>query len=177
MKRFFLPAITASLVLFAACNDASSNSKEASAKDSSTSSSAATVDSAPTQAGGNQLSKSGITLSASNEVPVNNSTASGTADVKYDKSSHMLTYTVNYAGLTDKPTMAHIHGPAPKGVNAGVKKDLTGVLVKEQKGSFTDSVKIDGSAIKEDSLLSGFYYINIHTPKNPGGEIRGQIQF
>ena len=175
MKRFFLSAMTGSLVLLAACNNESSTSKETTTKDSITAPGTTTADMPASSS--NAMNKTGITLSASNEVPVNKSTASGTADVKYDKDSHMLTYTVNWSGLTDKPTMAHIHGTAPKGVNAGVKKDLTRVLVKETKGSFTDSVKVDGNMIKEDSLLSGFYYINIHTPKNPGGEIRGQIVF
>ncbi len=175
MKRFLLSAMTASLVLLAACNNESSTSKETTTKDSITAPGTTSTDMPASSS--NVMNKTGLTLSASNEVPVNNSTASGTADVKYDKDSHMLTYTVNYSGLTDKPTMAHIHGTAPAGVNAGVKKDLSGVLVKETKGSFTDSVKIDGNMIKEDSLLSGFYYINIHTPKNPGGEIRGQIVF
>lgn len=117
-----------------------------------------------------------IPLSASQEVPVNDSKASGTADVSYNKTSHMLTYTVNWQGLTGVPTMSHIHGPAPKGVNAGVKKDLTPVLKKSTEGSFTDSLMIDGSKINEDSLMAGLYYFNIHTPAHPGGEIRGQIE-
>lgn len=175
MKRFFLSAMTGSLVLLAACNNESSTTAETTTRDSLSAPGTTTTDMPAST--NNEVNKTGLTLSAKNEVPVNSSTATGTADVKYNKDTHMLTYTVNWSGLTDKPTMAHIHGTAAKGANAGVKKDLTGVLVKEAKGSFTDSVKIDGSAIKEDSLLSGFYYINIHTPKNPGGEIRGQIEF
>ena len=175
MKHFFLSAITGSLVLLAACNNESTTSTPSESRDSMSAMSSTTITDTPKS--NNVVSKTGLTLSAKNEVPANSSTASGTADVKYDKDSHMLTYTVNYDGLTDKPTMAHIHGTAAKGANAGVQKDLSGVLVKESKGSFTDSVKVDGSKIKEDSLLSGFYYINIHTPKNPGGEIRGQIEF
>ena len=60
---------------------------------------------------------------------------------------------------------------------AGYSQTITRYQFTATSGSFTDSVKVDGSAIKEDSLLSGLYYINIHTPKNPGGEIRGQITF
>jgi hypothetical protein len=116
-------------------------------------------------------------MGATQEVPVNKSSATGTADVTYNKDTKMLTYTLNWSGLTGKPTMAHIHGTAPRGANTGVKHDLSNVLKKETSGSFTDSVKIDVSDIKEDSLLSGFYYFNIHTPANPGGEIRGQIEF
>jgi hypothetical protein len=73
--------------------------------------------------------------------------------------------------------MAHIHGTAAKGANAGVKVDLTPKLEKETSGGFTDSVKIDDNGISEDSLMQGFYYFNVHTPKNPGGEIRAQIEF
>ena len=43
-------------------------------------------------------------------------------------------------------------------------------------GNFNRSVAVDGQAIKEDSLLLGYYYFNIHTSNNPGGEIRGQIE-
>ena len=74
------------------------------------------------------------------EVPENKSSASGTADVTYNKDTKMLTYTLNWSGLTDKPTMAHIHGTAARGTNAGVKHDLSNVLKKETTGSFTDSV-------------------------------------
>ena len=185
MKRFFLSAITGSLMFFTACNNESGTSAESGNADSSGSTGTMSSESSTasqsgnnaSQSGNNVMSKTGLILSANNEVPVNNSTGTGTADVKYDKNTKMLTYTVNWSGLTEKPNMAHIHGTAPKGANAGVKQDLTGLLVKETKGSFTDSVKIDGSRIKEDSLLSGFYYFNIHTPKNPAGEIRGQIEF
>jgi hypothetical protein len=40
----------------------------------------------------------------------------------------MLSYTVNYSGLTGDATMAHIHGTAAKGANSGVKRDLTPML-------------------------------------------------
>lgn len=175
MKRFFLSAMTGSLVLLAACNNESSSSADATTgKDSSNETTTTTTTETPAN---NVVSKMGLPLASSQEVPANASTASGTADVSYNKDSHMLTYTVKWSGLTDNPTMAHIHGTAAKGANAGVKQDLSGVLPKEKAGSFTDSVKVDGSTIKEDSLLSGFYYFNIHTPKNPGGEIRAQIEF
>lgn len=125
----------------------------------------------------NTMNKKGISLTSAQEVPANTSPGRGTADVTYNKESHMLTFTVNWSALTGTPTMAHIHGTAAKGVNAGVKQDLSKLLSKSNAGSFTDSVKIDGNTIKEDSLLAGFYYFNIHTPAHPGGEIRGQIEF
>ncbi|MEO8584283.1 MAG: CHRD domain-containing protein [Flavitalea sp.] len=129
-----------------------------------------------TPAASDNVVKKQLDLSASQEVPANTSKGKGTADVSYDKTSHMLTYTINYSGLTGAATMAHIHGTAPKGANAGVKRDLSGFIQKADSGSFTDSVMVDGNAIKEDSLMSGFYYFNIHTAANPGGEIRTQIE-
>jgi hypothetical protein len=36
---------------------------------------------------------------------------------------------------------------------------------------------VDGVAVREEDLLNGMYYINIHTATYPGGEIRGQIVF
>ena len=178
MKRFFQSAMTISLVLLvASCGNGTST--DATGKDSSSATTTDSSSSATTTTTGSSsdATQKTISLGSDQEVPVNDSKATGSADITYNKATQTLTYKVTYSGLTDKPTMAHIHGTAPKGVNAGVKKDLSGVLVKETSGSFTDSVKVDGTKIKEDSLLSGFYYINIHTPKNPGGEIRGQITF
>jgi len=34
---------------------------------------------------------------------------------------------------------------------------------------------VDGVKIKEEHILAGEYYINLHTAANPGGEIRGQL--
>lgn len=168
MKNFF-PLMIIALVALFSCNDASNQ-----AEDNTDSGTPAVTDNSA--AVSNIVTKQ-ITLSSDQEVPANSSAATGTADISYNKDSKTLTYTVTYSGLTDKASMAHIHGTAAKGANAGVKHDLTGVLQKETSGSFTDSVKIDASGIAEDSLISGFYYFNIHTPKNPGGEIRGQIEF
>ncbi|MEO5995337.1 MAG: CHRD domain-containing protein [Chitinophagaceae bacterium] len=177
MKRFFQSAMTISLVLLvASCGDGATTSTDTTSKDSNMS----TMDnnsSASNMSSTSEATQKTISLGSDQEVPVNDSKATGNADISYNKETQTLTYKVTYSGLTDKPTMAHIHGTAAKGVNAGVKQDLSGVLVKETSGSFTDSVKVDGTKIKEDSLLSGFYYINIHTPKHPGGEIRGQITF
>ncbi|MBL7697450.1 MAG: CHRD domain-containing protein [Chitinophagaceae bacterium] len=170
MKKFLQTALVSFVSLSIACGDAGSEG-DASATDTSAMSS---TESTPAPA--NPVMTKTIQLSASEEVPANNSTGTGTADVTYNKDTKTLTYSINYSGLTGDATMAHIHGTAAKGSNAGVAHDLTGVLKKAASGNFTDSVKI-GDKIKEDSLLTGFYYFNIHTKKNPGGEIRGQIEF
>ena len=125
----------------------------------------------------NIVEKSGLSLSGSQEVPERVTPATGTMNVRYDKGTRMLSFTVNWQNLTVEPIGSHIHGPAPRGVNAGVKFDFTAPLPKTTSGTYNGSVMVDGTTIKEDSLLNGFYYVNIHTATYPGGEIRGQIEF
>lgn len=170
MKKIFLSAMFVSGILLFACNDGTKTADN-------TMDSAADAASDATSSAGDNVMKKVINLTPQQEVPANNSTASGSADITYNKDNHMLSYTVNWTGLTGEPTMAHIHGTAAKGVNAGVKRDLSSFLQKSTAGSFSDSVMVDGNEIKEDSLLTGYYYINIHTAAHPGGEIRGQIEF
>jgi hypothetical protein len=123
------------------------------------------------------ITKSGLPMSGDQEVPVRQTNAYGKIKISYNKCENILEYTVSWNDLTGLPVGAHIHGTASRGVNAPIKHDFAALIPKATSGTFTNSVKVDGIAIKEDSLLAGFYYINIHTPKFPGGEIRGQIEF
>jgi hypothetical protein len=172
MKKILQTAMIGLLVILVACNGGSNKSNDSTKTDTPS-----VANDNSMAATGNVMTKTGLAMRPDQEVPSNNSSASGTADVTYNKDTKMLTYTLNWSDLTGIPTMAHIHGTAPRGTNAGVKHDLTNMLKKATSGSFTDTVKIDASDIKEDSLLSGFYYFNIHTPAHPGGEIRTQIEF
>jgi hypothetical protein len=171
MKKILQTAFAGTLVFFISCNNAG-NENESAGTDTAMSS----ADTTPAPAASSAPMTKTLQLSSSQEVPANDSKGTGTADVSYNKETKMLTYKIDYTGLTGDATMAHIHGTAAKGVNAGVAHDLTPVLKKSASGSFVDSVKV-GDKIKEDSLLTGFYYFNIHTKKNPGGEIRAQIEF
>lgn len=124
----------------------------------------------------NVVSKNGLVISGDQEVPAKTTGASGTMNVSYDKSTKILTLSATWTGLSGAPVAAHIHGTAPKGQNAGVKVDFHD-NVTAAAGTFNRTISVDGDAIKEDSLLLGYYYFNIHTQANPGGEIRGQIEF
>ena len=162
MKKILQTTLAGMVALCISCNDSGNNDRDASSSNDTAMSMSDT--STPAPAANTTMTKS-LQLTSAQEVPANNSTGSGTAEVTYNKDSKMLSYTVNYSGGTGDATMAHIHGTAPKGQNAGVKKDLTDVLKKSASGSFSDSVKV-GDNIKEDSLLSGMYYFNIHTKKD-----------
>jgi len=80
-------------------------------------------------------------------------------------------WNVVYSNLTGPATMAHFHGPAPVGKNAGVAIPIAATeLPSPIKGhaTLTDP--------QEKDLLAGEWYVNVHTAKNPGGEIRGQVE-
>jgi hypothetical protein len=125
----------------------------------------------------NVVSKNGLAVEGNQEVPAKTTSATGTLDVSYNKMTKMLSFTINWQNLTDVPSGSHIHGPAARGTNAGIKYDFFDIMPRTVSGTFSNTVMVDGTKLKEDSLLAGFYYVNIHTPTNPGGEIRGQIEF
>jgi hypothetical protein len=123
-----------------------------------------------------QFSKSGIVMSAKNEVPTNSSTATGILNVSYSRANRILYYDFTWTGLTGNATLMHIHGQAPAGYTTGVFQGFFG-FPTTPSGSFKGSLLIDNITIKEENLLNGLYYVNIHTAANPGGEIKGQITF
>src|SRR6186997_2767490 len=124
MKKTLQTTMIGFLVILVACNDSGTTKTDESTK-TDTSVVANDVSTAPPP--NNVMTQAGLKMTSDQEVPANKSTASGTADVTYNKDTKMLTYTLNWSGLTGKATMAHIHGTAPRGTNAGVKHDLTSV--------------------------------------------------
>ncbi|MBR1120256.1 CHRD domain-containing protein [Bradyrhizobium lablabi] len=109
------------------------------------------------------------TLDGKSQVPPNASAGTGTADIDYDPASKKLSWKVTYSGLSGPATMAHFHGPAEAGKNAGVAVPIPNAATSPVEGSatLTDAQAAD--------LMAGKYYVNIHTAANPGGEIRGQV--
>jgi hypothetical protein len=79
-----------------------------------------------------------------------------------------LDYLVSYTGLVGTETGAHIHGPGPAGVNAGVQFAL---VAGNPKAGTVGPL----SAAQASDLAGGLYYVQIHSTMWPGGEIRGQI--
>lgn len=122
----------------------------------------------------NMLSQNDLPLSAAQEPGQVNSAATGVANVTYDKGSKKLTYIVTYSNLSGNPTMGHIHGSSPRGMNSGVLFPFTGIPAATS-GAITGTATL--TPAQEDDLLNGLFYFNIHTVANPGGEIRGQIEF
>ena len=108
-------------------------------------------------------------LNAASEVPPNDSMGTGNAEVTYDTTSKMLTWTINFSGLKGPATVAHFHGPADPGQNAGVAVLIGNNPTSPAKGSATLNDQQAGD------LMAGRWYINVHTAEHRGGEIRGQV--
>ena len=107
-------------------------------------------------------------LKASNEVPPNDSTATGAAEGSFDTDTKEFSATATFSGLSGPAIGAHVHGPGEQGTNAGIVLPFNFVLSPiKLSATLTDAQAAD--------LLAGKWYVNIHTELNPGGEIRGEL--
>lgn len=122
------------------------------------------------------LTRTNIPITGGQEVPATNVTGNGNMTYTYNRDTKTLSYTVNWTGLSGSVTGMHIHGSAIKGFNAPIVQNFSGYKTTAA-GTYTGTLFVDGAVIKEEDLLHGGYYVNIHTANNPGGEIRGQIIF
>ena len=129
-------------------------------------------------------------LSGTNEVPANNSEASGQAIFQLSKDGEELSYKLIVDDISNV-VASHIH-LAPAGTNGGVVVWLYPSAPPPQliNGVFS-GVLAEGTITKSDlrgalaemelsDLIQHFYndnaYVNVHTTLFPGGEIRGQIK-
>lgn len=109
----------------------------------------------------------------------------GSGMVTITLSGTTLTMAGSFSGLTTAASAAHIHGPAPAGMNAGVLYNLGGPVIPlgSTAGAISGNVNLvpnpNGTtfsvAQQMADLNNGLWYINIHNATFPGGEIRGQI--
>jgi hypothetical protein len=129
-------------------------------------------------------------LSGANEVPANDSRATGQAIFKLSRDGQSISYRLIVANIQDV-TMAHIH-TAPADANGPVVVWLypdapppqlipgrsSGVLAT---GTITADDLVGPFAGQQlDALLEAFLegdlYVNVHTSAFPAGEVRGQIR-
>ena len=110
--------------------------------------------------------KFGASLWGAEEVPAVTSAATGNFDATYNKETKVLSYTITYTGIT--PTAWHIHKGA-QGVTGPVNINFGSTFTSPFTGTATLT------ADQETDLMNKLYYVNIHSAKNPSGEIRGQL--
>jgi len=109
-------------------------------------------------------------LSGEQRIPAVTTLADGLGALTLDEAGALLTIHVNTRGIDDA-SAAHLHG-AFGGTNGGVEVGLT------QDGSNPAHWFVEAQTLTSDqldALLDGATYLNVHSPSNPGGEIRGQV--
>ena len=109
-----------------------------------------------------------VMLSGANEVPPVTTGASGMGDVTV-ASDCSVTARITVSGMT--ATAAHIHEGAA-GANGGVIVPF----VKEGDNTFVapPGAKMNDAQCAE--FKAGRTYVNVHSAKNPPGEIRAQLK-
>jgi hypothetical protein len=136
-------------------------------------------------------------LNGAAEAPANSSPGTGSATLTVDTLARTFLLDVAFSDLDGSTTVAHIHGPTalpgvgtagvmtqtpsfagfPAGVTAGsysMTYDMSALATWNPAFVTTQGGTVEGAeAAFISSLASGTAYLNIHTTRYPGGEIRG----
>ena len=153
------------------------------------------------QSGGGKLR---ATLTGFEEPPSISSTGNGTFELKFSEDGESFDYVLDFADLEGTVVQAHIHIAQP-GVNGGIAIWLCGTTLAPGpaapnnppscgEAGVSRSGHVEGTATRANvigpagqgiapgeweevvrALRAGFAYANVHSSRNPGGEIRGQI--
>ncbi|MFN4893480.1 MAG: CHRD domain-containing protein [Bacteroidota bacterium] len=147
-----------------------------------------------------EFRKNNIAMTGALNVPQTPSTALGNMDIWYSRETRILTYTLNWSGLSDSVTTIGLMGPAPSGFatstsvqnlsflpSGSPRSSASGstpiircpTVSRTSCGSYRGTLLIDGFVATEQNLLAGVYYVTLRTtgPFASIGEIRGQIKF
>ncbi len=113
-----------------------------------------------------------VALSGAQQVPAVTTAGTGSADLTYDPTTRVVSWTITDSGLSGPVTMAHFHGPAEQGKNAGVQ-----LWLSEQGSPPGNPIKGQATLTADQAaqFTAGQWYINLHTQAHPGGEIRAQV--
>ena len=125
-------------------------------------------------------------LSGGEVVPPVKTTAKGEAIFQLSEEGNELTYKLTVSDI-ENVTVAHIHdgkygknGPPIVSLFTGPKKDheFTGTLAEGKITAKDLMGELKGKLFSHfmQMIEDGHAYVNVHTDKYPGGEIRGQIK-
>jgi hypothetical protein len=113
------------------------------------------------------------TLGARAEIPKPHGVSANAGAVfeltlKHVGARYSVTWKLTFYKLTGKAVAAHIHSGPPSGTGP-VVLPLCGPCTSGQSGKAVVSAKLVAA------LNAQTAYVNVHTAKNPAGEIRGRI--
>ena len=111
-------------------------------------------------------------LTGDQQVPAVTTTATGNGYALVNSMTYDLSLVAHTEGVDDA-TMAHIHTGAA-GENGDVLVGLEQSMDDMGMWMTPANTMIDMDIY--NVLLSGGHYVNVHTPANPNGELRGQIE-
>jgi hypothetical protein len=111
----------------------------------------------------------GAKLTAGVEVPKPKAPMGASGTFSATLSGATLKWKLSFSHLSGAAAAAHIHKGA-----AGVAGPVLVPLCGPCKSGMTGTVKISATARK--IIASKPVYVNVHTAKNAGGEIRGQVK-
>ena len=109
-----------------------------------------------------------VTLSGANEVPPANTSASGTGTVTVTADRN-VSAKINVTGMT--ATAAHIHEGA-----AGTNGPVIVPFIKTGDNQFAAPEGARMTEAQYAAYKAGKTYVNVHSAKNPGGEVRAQLK-
>ena len=108
-------------------------------------------------------------MTGMNEMPPVATPATGRVDAVLDKNTRLFRWKLSFKGLSGPATAGHFHGPARIGANANIALPFKGPVKSPLEGQATLT------PAQAEDLLTGKWYVNIHTAAHPSGEIRGQM--
>lgn len=112
------------------------------------------------------------TLTGDQNVPPNDSTATGTVNLTYNQQTKVLQISLFGSGFDSDVTFANVHFGAI-GQNGPNRFFLTRTNNEPRVYQSFDTVTL--SQEWENEFLNGLWYVDIHTQNFPRGEIRTQL--
>lgn len=139
--------------------------------------------------------KLNVRMTGYQEVPALSSTATGHFEAKIDKDREEVEWVLTYDALEGNVTQAHIHigqksvngpitiflctnlGNGPAGTQACPASPATIGGVITAADVLANAQGIEAGALGEvlAAISAGAAYVNVHSSKWPGGEVRGQL--
>ncbi|MBB2196083.1 MAG: CHRD domain-containing protein [Gluconacetobacter sp.] len=119
---------------------------------------------APAEARTVQVTGSFVPVAGANEHPT------GTVTGRLNEKRNLLTYRIEWRGLSGAVMAAHFHGPADAEHDAGVLAPIKGPYTSPLSGAVILTPE------QVDMLRAGKIYVNLHTAARPDGEARAQLQ-